>query len=74
MKLQKLYSLVRKARNDYDMIQPSDRIAIGIWGGKELTYTYMIQACMVAMLPYEKITKYYEEAIAYNATYPDFDY
>ena len=35
MKLQKLYSLVRKALNDYDMIQPNDRIAIGISGGKD---------------------------------------
>ena len=35
MKLQKLYSLVRKALNDYDMIEQGDRIAIGISGGKD---------------------------------------
>lgn len=67
------------SQNDcHKVIQYGEEIlkakSTGIWGGKELTYTYMIQACMVAMLPYEQITKYYEEAIAYNATYPDFDY
>ena len=35
MKLQKLYSLVRKALNDYDMIEPNDRIAIGLSGGQD---------------------------------------
>lgn len=35
MKLQKLYSYVRRALNDYNMIEENDRIAIGISGGKD---------------------------------------
>ncbi len=35
MKLQRLYSLTRKAIDDYNMIEPGDRIAIGISGGKD---------------------------------------
>lgn len=35
MKLQRLYSLTRKAIDDYDMIQSGDKIAIGISGGKD---------------------------------------
>ena len=35
MKLQKLYSYVRKAVDDYKMIMPNDKIAVGISGGKD---------------------------------------
>lgn len=35
MKLQKLYSYVRRAVDDYNMIDDGDRIAIGISGGKD---------------------------------------
>ena len=35
MKLQKLYSYVRRAVDDYQMITEEDRIAIGISGGKD---------------------------------------
>lgn len=35
MKLQKLYSYVRRGLNDYNMIEENDRIAIGISGGKD---------------------------------------
>ena len=41
MKLQQLLSRVRKAVDDYQMIQEDDRIAIGISGGKDsLTLLY----------------------------------
>lgn len=41
MKLQQVLSLVRKAVEDYDMIQEGDKIAIGISGGKDsLTLLY----------------------------------
>ena len=33
MKLQQLLSYVRRAVDDYDMIQEGDRIAVGISGG-----------------------------------------
>ena len=43
MKLQRLMSLVRKAIDEYDMIQEGDRIAIGISGGKDsLTLLYAL--------------------------------
>lgn len=35
MKLQKLYSYVRQAIEDYHMIEENDRIAVGISGGKD---------------------------------------
>ena len=35
MKLQQLYSYVRQAIDDYQMIADGDRIAVGISGGKE---------------------------------------
>ena len=43
MKLQRLYSLVRQAIDDYQMIQDGDKIAIGISGGKDsLTLLYAL--------------------------------
>lgn len=33
--MQKLVGLLRRCVEDYDMIQPGDRIAIGISGGKD---------------------------------------
>ena len=44
MKLQQVYSLTRKAIDDYHMIQSGDRIAVGISGGKDsLTLLYALQ-------------------------------
>ena len=43
MKLQQVLSHVRKAVDDYQMIQDGDKIAIGISGGKDsLTLLYAI--------------------------------
>ncbi len=43
MKLQQLYSFVRRALDDYDMIEDGDRIAVGISGGKDsLTLLYAL--------------------------------
>ena len=43
MNLQKLYSYTRKALSDYQMIEPGDRIAIGVSGGKDsLTLLYAL--------------------------------
>lgn len=43
MTLQRLYSLVRKALDDYEMIQTGDKLAIGISGGKDsLTLLYAL--------------------------------
>lgn len=44
MRLQQVLSLVRKAVDDYHMIEPGDRIAVGISGGKDsLTLLYALQ-------------------------------
>lgn len=44
MKLQQVLSLTRKAVDDYHMIEPGDRIAVGISGGKDsLTLLYAMQ-------------------------------
>lgn len=43
MKLQKLLSLTRKAVDEFQMIQPGDKIAVGISGGKDsLTMLYAL--------------------------------
>ena len=43
MKAQKLFSYVRKAVEDYQMIQGGDKIAVGISGGKDsLTLLYAL--------------------------------
>ena len=42
MKLQKLYSLVRQAVDEYKMIEENDRIAIGISGGKDSTLLQLV--------------------------------
>ena len=35
MKLQKLYSYVRRAVDDYSMVDDGDKIAVGVSGGKD---------------------------------------
>ena len=35
MKLQQLLSYTRKAVDDYGMISPNDKIAVGVSGGKD---------------------------------------
>ena len=44
MRLQQVLSYVRKAVDDYKMIEEGDKIAIGISGGKDsLTLLYALQ-------------------------------
>ena len=69
MKLQKLYSQVRRAIDDYQMIQPNDKIAVGISGGKDsLTLLYALAGLRKFYpVPFELI------AISVDLGYPDFD-
>lgn len=47
MKLQQLYSYVRRAIDDYNMIDDGDKIAVGVSGGKDsLTLLYALQGPM----------------------------
>lgn len=69
MKLQQLYSYVRQAIDDYQMIASGDRIAIGISGGKDsLTLLYALAG----------LRKFYPEkfelvALTVDLGFPGFD-
>lgn len=69
MKLQKLLSYTRRAVEDYNMIQPGDKIAIGISGGKDsLSLLYALNG----------LKRFYKhsfeiEAITVAMGYDDFD-
>lgn len=69
MKLQRLYSLTRKAVDDFHMIEPGDRIAVGISGGKDsLTLLYALAGLRrFYPVPFEII------AVAVNIGYDEFD-
>ncbi len=69
MQLQRLYSLTRKAIDDYDMINDGDRIAVGISGGKDsLTLLYAL-AGLRRFYP----RKFEIEAITVNLGFEGFD-
>lgn len=69
MKLQKLMSLVRKAMDEYQMIEEGDKIAIGISGGKDsLTLLYALSG-LKRFYP-----KHFElEAITVSLGFPNFN-
>lgn len=69
MKMQRLYSLTRKAIDDFKMIEPGDKIAVGISGGKDsLTLLYAMSGLRrFYPVPFELI------AIAVNIGYEEFD-
>lgn len=69
MQLQRLYSLTRKALDDYHMIQPDDRIAVGISGGKDsLTLLYALAGLRRFYPIHFEI-----EAITVNIGFDNFD-
>lgn len=69
MKLQQLYSYVRKAVDDYKMIDEGDKIAVGISGGKDsLTLLYAL-AGLRRFYP----KKFTIVAVTVDLGYPDFD-
>ena len=69
MKLQKLMSLVRKAIDEYQLIEEGDKIAVGISGGKDsLTLLYALSG----------LRKFYPrhfelQAITVSLGFPGFD-
>ena len=69
MKLQKLYSKVRQALDDYNMITENDKIAIGVSGGKDsLTLLYALSGIRSFYpVPFKLV------AIAIDLGYDDFD-
>lgn len=69
MKLQKLLSYIRKAIDDYQMIQENDVIAVGISGGKDsLTLLYALNGLQKF---YPK--KFNLQAITVDLGFPNFD-
>lgn len=69
MKLQRLYSYVRHAVDDYKMIDEGDRIAVGLSGGKD-SYTLLYAlAGLRGFYP----NKFDIAAITVDLGYPAFD-
>ena len=69
MKLQQLLSYTRRAVDDFHMIEPGDKIAVGISGGKDsLTMLYALHGLRrFYPAPFEI------EAITVDLGFPDFD-
>ena len=62
MKLQKLLSYVRRAVDDYSMIEEGDKIAVGISGGKE-------SICLLAV-SYTHLASHAPHTHALHLTFP----
>lgn len=59
MKAQRLFSYVRRATDDYNMINDGDKIAVGISGGKDsLTLLYALNGLKRCIQDFSKIEKY----------------
>ena len=69
MRLQQLYSKVRQAIKDYNMIEEGDRIALGISGGKDSLSLLYALAGLRAFYP----KKFELIAITVNLGYKGFD-
>ncbi len=69
MKLQKLMSLTRKAVDEFHMIQPGDRIAVGISGGKDS----LAMLCALAGLRRFYPAPFALEAVTVSLGYKEFD-
>ena len=70
MKHQKLLSYVRRALEDYHMIAPGDRIAIGVSGGKDSLCTLLALADLRRFYPHP----FEIEAITVSLGFPNGDY
>ena len=70
MKLQQMMSLVRKALDEFHMIEEGDQIAVGISGGKD-SLTLLKALCGIQRF-YPK--KYTLTAVSVNLGFPEADY
>lgn len=70
MKLQRLLSYVRRAVDDYNMISPGDKIAVGISGGKDSMCTLVALSHLRRFYP----NKFDIEAITVSLGLPGSDY
>ena len=68
--MKRLLSFVRRAVDDYEMIEDGDRIAVGVSGGKD---------SLVALLAMKNLQRFYPkkfhlEAVTIDLGFPDMDY
>ena len=56
--MEKICSLVRRCVEDYDMIQPGDRVAVGVSGGKD---------SLVTLTALAKLSRYYPKPFTVEA-------
>jgi tRNA(Ile)-lysidine synthase TilS/MesJ len=70
MKMQRLLSYVRRAVDDYDMIQDGDRVAVGISGGKDSLTMLLALKAMQRFYPH----KYELEAISVSLGFEGMDF
>ncbi len=70
MEVQKLLGLVRRCVDDYRMIQPGDRIAVGVSGGKDSLALLALLAELRAFYP----AQFELEAFTIDLGLPGMDY
>ena len=56
--MEKILSLVRRCVEDYDMIQPGDRVAVGVSGGKD---------SLVTLAALAKLSRFYPKSFTVEA-------
>ena len=70
MKMQQMLSLVRRAVQDYNMIEDGDRIAVGISGGKDSLSMLAVLKALQRFYP----KKFELEAITVNVGFEGMDF
>lgn len=68
--MQRLYSKVRKALEDFQMIQPGDRICVGVSGGKD---SLALLAALAGLRRFYPVS-FSLEAVTLDLGFPDMDF